>query len=173
MLAIEVDVEQLVVPQRLRDRGDKIEVRHLFVTRLRDSRRPFGAFQVLDEGQRASDRGEQDVSAWFVRFGSMANLMSYPGPRRIDRGRRMPPCIDRAPPGYPWRRRFQHLRDRPNTRRSAPKVCGEIDIADGLRDRETTDVRSFDVNAPSLNTGCVKQICGDHQERPLFSSAPS
>src|SRR3954471_8886302 len=69
LLAVEVDVEQLVLPQRLRDAVGVVEAGHLLVPGLRIDADHVVVLELGDEGERMPDRGQQDVAAGLVRLG--------------------------------------------------------------------------------------------------------
>src|SRR5690606_27892889 len=68
-LAVEVDVEELAVPQRLRDAGREVEARHLLVADLGVEAHELGVLELVDEGERVADRRQQDVAAGLVGLG--------------------------------------------------------------------------------------------------------
>ena len=69
VLAVEVDVEELALPQRLRDAVHEVEVGHLLVPDLGVHADHVGVLEGRDEGQRVPDRRQQDVAARLVRLG--------------------------------------------------------------------------------------------------------
>jgi hypothetical protein len=68
-LSIEVDVEQLAVPQRLADAVHEVEAGHLLVAHLGVEPDHLVVLQRRDEGERVPDRRQQDVAARLVRLG--------------------------------------------------------------------------------------------------------
>ncbi len=68
-LAVEVDVEQLVVPQGLGDAVREVQSGHLLVADLRVEADPVGPVQLVDERQGVADGGQQDVAARLVGLG--------------------------------------------------------------------------------------------------------
>ncbi len=68
-LAIEVDVEELAVPQGLGDAVDEVEPSHLLVADLGIEAHQLLVLQRRDECQRVTDRRQQDVAAGLVRLG--------------------------------------------------------------------------------------------------------
>jgi hypothetical protein len=69
VLAVEVDVEQLAVPQRLGDPVHEVEPGHLLMPDLGVEPDHVGMGQRPDEGQGVADGGEQDVAAGLVGLG--------------------------------------------------------------------------------------------------------
>lgn len=69
VLAVEVDVEELAVPERLRDAVREVEPGHLLVADLGVEADPLGVLQLVDERQRVADGRQQDVAARLVRLG--------------------------------------------------------------------------------------------------------
>ena len=69
VLAVEVDVEELAVPQRLGQAVREVEPGHLLVPHLEVEPHPVGLVEGTDEGQRVPDRGQQDVPARLVGLG--------------------------------------------------------------------------------------------------------
>ena len=67
-LAVEVDVEQLVVPQRLRDRVRERQAAHRLVRELGVESDHVGPLELVDERERVPDGGEEDVTARLVRL---------------------------------------------------------------------------------------------------------
>ncbi len=68
-LAVEVDVEELVRPQRLREARRVVEAGHLLVARLGVEADDVAVLELGDEAQRVPDRREQDVAAGLVGLG--------------------------------------------------------------------------------------------------------
>ena len=68
-LAVEVDVEQLAVPQRLGDAVDEVQAGHLLVADLGVQADDLGVLQLVDERQRVADGRQEDVAAGLVRLG--------------------------------------------------------------------------------------------------------
>ena len=68
-LPVEIDVVELAVVQRLRDAGGEVQTRHLLVADLGVQADELGPLERLDEGQRVTDRGQQDVAARLVGLG--------------------------------------------------------------------------------------------------------
>ncbi len=68
-LAVEVDVEELARPQRLRDAVREVEPGHLLVADLGVDAVQLGTLQALDEREGVADSGQQDVAARLVRLG--------------------------------------------------------------------------------------------------------
>jgi hypothetical protein len=62
-LPVEVDVEELAVPQRLRDAGGEVQPGHLLVADLRVEADHLVVLQPGDEGQGVADGRQQDVAA--------------------------------------------------------------------------------------------------------------
>src|SRR5690625_37340 len=68
VLAVEVDVEQLVLPQRLGVPVCGVEPGHLLVTDLGVDSEHLGAIEGVDERECMTDGGEEDVAARLVRL---------------------------------------------------------------------------------------------------------
>ena len=69
VLAVEVDVEQLAVPQRLSKAVREVQARHLLVTDLRIEPDHLRMLELVDEGERVPDGRQQDVAARLVGLG--------------------------------------------------------------------------------------------------------
>ncbi len=65
-LAVEVDVEELARPQRLREAVRVVEARHLLVARLRVEADDVAVVERVDEGDRVADARQEDVAARLV-----------------------------------------------------------------------------------------------------------
>ena len=74
-LTVQVDVEQLPLPQRLRDAVHEVETRHLLVPDLGVEADHVGVLERRDEPERVADRRQQDVAAGSFGFGSSVNRM--------------------------------------------------------------------------------------------------
>ena len=68
-LAVEVDVEELAVPQRLRDAVREVEPGHLLVADLGVEADHVGVLERADERERVADGRQQDVAARLVGLG--------------------------------------------------------------------------------------------------------
>ena len=71
-LAVEVDVEQLVAPQRLGQLVGVVEVGHLLVPGLGVEADDVAVLELGDHGQGVADGREEDVAAGLVRLGLQA-----------------------------------------------------------------------------------------------------
>ena len=67
-LAVEIDVEQLLGPQRLRDGVVERQARHRLVRELRVEPDQLRPFEALDERERVPDRRQEDVASRLVRL---------------------------------------------------------------------------------------------------------
>jgi hypothetical protein len=74
VLTVEVDVEELSMPERLSQAVGVVEPRQLLVTDLWVEPDHFGVLELIDEGQRVSDGGEKDVPARLVGLGLDGDL---------------------------------------------------------------------------------------------------
>ena len=68
-LGVEVDVKELVVPERLRDGVREGQTAHRLVGELGVQAHHVGVFERSDEGQCVADGREEDVPAGLVRLG--------------------------------------------------------------------------------------------------------
>ena len=68
VLPVQVDVEQLAVPQRLGDPVRVVQPGHLLVPDLGVHPDHVAVLERVDEGQRVPHRGQQDVAARLVRL---------------------------------------------------------------------------------------------------------
>jgi hypothetical protein len=68
VLPVQVDVEQLAVPQRLGDPVRVVQACHLLVPDLGVHPDHVAVLERVDEGQRVPHRGQQDVAARLVRL---------------------------------------------------------------------------------------------------------
>src|SRR6202042_1470215 len=67
-LAVEVDVEELAVPQRLRDAVREVQPGHLLMADLWVQADKLGTLKAVDECQCVADGRQQDVAARLVRL---------------------------------------------------------------------------------------------------------
>ena len=67
-LAVQVDVEELALVERLRDAGGEVESGHLLVTDLGVDAEELGTLERADEGDRVTEGRQQDVAAGLVRL---------------------------------------------------------------------------------------------------------
>ena len=68
LLGVEVDVEQLAVPQRLGDPVVEVQVGHLLMTDLGVESHHVGSLELVDEGEGVPDGGQKDVAPGLVRL---------------------------------------------------------------------------------------------------------
>ena len=68
-LGVEVDVEELVVPEGLGHGVGERQPAHGLVGELGVESHHVGPLELADEGQGVADRGQEDVAAGFVRLG--------------------------------------------------------------------------------------------------------
>ena len=61
MLAVQVDVEELAVPQRLRHRVVERQTRHRLVCELGIETNHFRPFELLDERDQMRERAEEET----------------------------------------------------------------------------------------------------------------
>ena len=154
-LAVEVDVEQLAVPQRLGHGVVEGQARHGLVGELGVEADHLGVLQLADEGQGVADGGQQDVAAGLVGLGLEGEAQVVARRRgRTRRGGRAPPRSGRGPGGCPCRRRPRSPRGRPRARRRwrparRPRSMASRALATASR----RTAGSLAVKAPSLNTG--------------------
>src|SRR5260370_1057759 len=98
VLPVEVDVEQLAVPQRLGDPVRVVEPGHLLVPDLRVQPEQLWVLELSDQRQRVPDGGQQHVAAPLVRLPLGPETQRAPPvpdvPRQPDRSF---PCPSRAP----------------------------------------------------------------------------
>ena len=118
VLAVEVDVEELSVPQRLGEPVREVQARHLLVTDLGVEADHLRVLQLIDERQGVSDGREEDVAPRLVGLGLDGKthgvaLFDDVGGEDVE----WPPCSGRAPRAHPLRRRTRPLRVPPRTRR--------------------------------------------------------
>ena len=66
VLAVQVDVEELAVPEGLGHPVDEVQAGHLLVTDLGVEAHHLAVLERLDEGQRMSDGGQEHVAARLV-----------------------------------------------------------------------------------------------------------
>src|SRR4029453_9626066 len=69
LLPVEVDVEQLPRPQRLRDPVGVVEARHLLMPSFGVDADHVGVLELVDERQRVADGRQEDVAPRLVRLG--------------------------------------------------------------------------------------------------------
>jgi hypothetical protein len=69
VLAVQVDVEQLALPQRLGDGVREVEVGHLLVADLGVHAEQLGVVELSDERDGVADGRQEDVAARLVRLG--------------------------------------------------------------------------------------------------------
>ena len=86
-LAVEVDVEELALPQRLRDAVDEVEAGHLLVPDLGVEPDHVGVLERRDEAERVADRRQQDVAPRLVGLGLEREPEAVPAVDRVLRER--------------------------------------------------------------------------------------
>ena len=119
-LAVEVDVEQLAVPQRLGDRRARSSARPSARARPRGSTPTMSGWSSeCDERQRVPDGRQQDVAARLVRLrlDREPDVVALVGDVAGEQVHRLAVAV-RARPGRPWRCRTPRPRGRPRARRS-------------------------------------------------------
>ena len=122
-LAVEVDVEELAVVQRLRDAGGEVQAGHLLVADLGVEADELGVLERVDEGERVADGRQQDVAAGLVRLGldGEAQVVALVGDVLAEQVHGLAVAVERLP-GCPWRRRTRRPRGRPTSRRSSRRA---------------------------------------------------
>lgn len=165
-LAVQVDVEQLARPQRLRDAVREVETGHLLVARLRVHADQFGALQALDEGQGVPDGGQQDVAARLVRLGldgeaqvvallgdvlaEQVEGLLHPVERDLDVLRRAGLGALPAAPGHVH---------------GGAELDGEVDVAEGLAQGEAAYVPVVGGERAVLEDRVGEEVRSGHRHR--------
>ena len=121
LLTVEVDVEELVRPQRLRDAVGVVEAGHLLVADLGVDADHVGVLALVDEGERVPDRRQQDVAAGLVRL-------------RLDREAHVVALVDRV--------LREHVDALAVTVERRPDVLGEVDLGALAAAPEDVDLRA-------------------------------
>ena len=78
MLTVEINVEQLALPESLRNSMNKVESSHLLVTNLWVNSDHLWVIQGVDEGERVADCWKEDISTRLIwlRFDSKLNVVA-------------------------------------------------------------------------------------------------
>jgi hypothetical protein len=113
-LAVEVDVEELAVVQRLRDAGGEVQARHLLVPDLGVEADELGALERVDERERVAERRQQDVAAGLVglRLDREADVVALVGDVVAEQVDGLAVALERLR-GCPWPSRTRRPRGRP------------------------------------------------------------
>ena len=160
VLAVEVDVEQLAVPQRLGDAVHEVEVRHLLVADLGVDAEQLGVLQVVDERERVPDgraAGCRRAARWaWARWRTAGRSRC---PRSTARSGPDPRGSGRARPGRPWPTSYSAPSRPPHsTNVFAPSSAARSMLRSTLRSAYRRTDRSLLVKPPSLNTGWVNRL---------------
>ncbi len=159
-LAVEVDVEQLALPERLGDAVGEVEPGHLLVADLGVEADHLGAVQRGDEGERVPDGGQQDVAAGLVRLGLERETQVVAAVDDVlGRAGRPPRGSGPARPGCPWPTSYSAPSRPPHmTNVCAPSSAARSTLRSTLRSAYRRTSRSLLVKPPSLNTGWVNRL---------------
>lgn len=165
-LAVQVDVKQLALVQRLGDSGGEVEPRHLLVAHLGVDPDEFGAFQCFDEREGVSDGWKQDIAAGLVwlRLDSEAQVVTLVGDviaEQVDRFTVSLECgadvlrsvILRAFPSTPHHERFRS------------ELGSKVDVAQHFAEREAPNGAIVGGESSVFEDGRAEQVCGDHGHR--------
>ena len=138
-LTVEVDVEQLVAVERLADPVHEIQPRHLLVPSLRIHPDHVGVGEGLDESQRMSHRGQQNVASGLVGFGFDGEadsdiLIDHVLAQQI---KRFSIPLQRCS-NVLGRIVFASFTTTPHDKGVRPEFCGQVDVAQDLAECEPT-----------------------------------
>ena len=164
MLAVEVDMEQLAVPERLGDAVDEVEARHLLVTDLGVEPDHLAVLQRLDEGERVSDRREEHVAAGLVRLRleREAEAVSLVDDVPAEEVERFLETVERGAEVL-GRVGLRTLASSPEHVRAGPQLGGEVDVAHDLADREAADVAVVAREGAVLEDRMREQVRREHR----------
>ena len=121
-LTVQIDMEQLAVPQGLGDAVGEVQAGHLLVADLRVHTDHLVVLQALDEGQRVPDGRQQDVAARLVRLRLQREpdavvLVLHVASQQVDR---LAVAVERGP--HVLALSYSRPRARPTSRTSARPV---------------------------------------------------
>ena len=162
VLAVEVDVEQLAVPQRLGQAMGEVEAGHLLVPDLRVEADHLGVLELVDERQRMADGRQQDVAAWLVRLrldgehdrvAAVDDVLAEDVERFLVAVERRPDVLGRA--------RLGALAAAPRDERAGAELGGEVEVVGDLADGEPADVAVV-VGEPTVAEHRVREEVGRH-----------
>ena len=163
VLAVEVDVEELAVPQRLGDSVREVQARHLLVPDLGVEADHLGVLELADQRQRVADGRQQDVTARLVRlrFESEAHgvtLVTDVGAHEVQ-GLDHPVqrCADVLA-----RAVFGALPAAPHHEGLGAQLGREVDVAEHLRRRVATHLAGVRSEAALLEDRVAEQVRRDH-----------
>ena len=138
-LTVEVDVKQLVAVKRLADPVHEVQPGHLLVTSLGIDPDHVGMSEGLDEGQRMSHRGQQNVASGFVGLGfdgeaDSDTLIDHVLAQQINRFsipfERCSHVLGRVV--------FASFTTTPHDKGVRSEFCGQVDVAQHLAEGEPT-----------------------------------
>lgn len=163
-LAVEVDVEQLVVPQGLGDAVREVQPGHLLVAGLRVEADPLGPLQLVDERQGVSDGGQQDVAARLVGLGfdreaQVVSLTLDVLAQQVEG--LLQPVEGRA--HVLGRARLRAFAAAPGDVDRGAEFHGQVDVADRLAQRVPADVTVVRGEGAVLEHRVGEEVGGGHR----------
>ncbi len=167
VLAVEVDVEELAVPQRLRVPGRGAEPGHLLVPDLGVDADQLGPVQGLDERERVADGGQQDVAARLVglRLDREPQVVAAVDDVLAEQVERLLVAVQRGGDVL-GRAVLRALAAAPGDVDLGAELGGQVDVAHHLADREPAYVAVVVGEAAVLEDRVREQVGrrgGDHQ----------
>ncbi len=164
-LAVEVDVEELAVVQRLRDAGREVEPRHLLVPDLGVEADELGVLQLVDERERVTDGREQDVAARLVRLrldreADAVALVEHVLAEQVDgllvAGERGAHVLRGVV--------LRAFAATPHHERLGAEFGGEVDLPDHLAERVAAHGAVVGGEPAILEDGRAEEVGGDHRD---------
>ena len=165
VLAVEVDVEELARPQRLRHAVHHVQVGHLLVPDLRVHPHHLRVRQLLDERQRVPDGRQQDVAARLVGLGldgepQVVAAVEHEAAQQVHR---LAVAVERGPDVL-GRVVLAALATAPQHERLRAELGGQLDVAQHLPQREPAHGAVVAGEATVLEHGVGEQVGGDHRD---------
>ena len=163
VLPVEVDVEQLSVPHRLGDALREVQPGHLLVPDLGIEADPVGLLQVVDERDRMTDGGQQDVAPRLVRLGLQRepDVVALVADVAAEEVHRLLVAVQRGVHVL-GATGLRALPAAPQDVRLRAELGGEVEVAQHLGQRVAADVAVVGGQPAVLEDGVAEQVGRGH-----------
>ena len=164
VLPVQVDVKQLAVPERLGNPMREVQARHLLVPDLGIEADHLRMLELVDEGQRVSDGGQEDVATRLIRLGldGEPHGVALLDDIRRENVERLLVAIERGA-NILCRAGLRTLTAAPEHDDSGAELGGEIEIVSNLAQRETPDVAVIRGERTVAKHRVREQVGRDHR----------
>ena len=165
LLAIQVDVKELALVERLGDTGSEVEPRHLFMTDLGVHAEQLGALEGLDERDRMPDRGQQDVPPRLIRLrldreSDVVALVGHVLGEQVDR---LAVTLEGTADVF-GRVVLRSLPSAPHHEGLSPELDAELELPHRLAHGEAAHTAVIGGESSVLEDGCAEQVGRDHRD---------